>query len=75
VRERVFHNKFGHGTVIATAGPKLTIDFDDGGVKCSKASSNRLTKTSHSIVVRRIAASQNKQRIWRTTHALQKADN
>jgi hypothetical protein len=33
VRDRVFHNKFGHGTVAATNGPKLTIEFDDGGVK------------------------------------------
>ncbi len=33
VRDRVFHNKFGHGTVVATDGPKLTIEFDDGGVK------------------------------------------
>jgi hypothetical protein len=29
----VFHNEFGHGTVVATDGPKLTIKFDDGGVK------------------------------------------
>jgi DNA helicase-2/ATP-dependent DNA helicase PcrA len=29
----VFHKKFGHGTVVATDGPKLTIEFDDGGVK------------------------------------------
>jgi len=33
VRDRVFHNEFGHGTVVATDGPKLTIEFDDGGVK------------------------------------------
>jgi DNA helicase-2/ATP-dependent DNA helicase PcrA len=33
VRDRVFHNKFGHGIVVATDGPKLTIEFDDGGVK------------------------------------------
>jgi hypothetical protein len=41
---------------------------------CPNASSKRVTKTSHSIVVRRIAASQNRQRTKRTTHALQKAD-
>jgi hypothetical protein len=33
VRDRVFHHEFGHGTVVATDGPKLTIEFDDGGVK------------------------------------------
>ena len=33
VRDRVFHNKFGHGTVVATDGAKLTIQFDDGGMK------------------------------------------
>jgi len=33
VRDRVFHNDFGHGTVVATDGPKLTIEFDDGRVK------------------------------------------
>jgi hypothetical protein len=33
VRDRVFHNTFGHGKVVATDGPKLTIEFDDGGVK------------------------------------------
>jgi hypothetical protein len=33
VRDRVFHTTFGHGTVIATDGPKLTIEFDHGGVK------------------------------------------
>jgi hypothetical protein len=32
-RDRVFHNEFGHGTVVATDGPKLTIKFDDGSVK------------------------------------------
>ena len=31
--DRVFHNTFGHGTVVATDGPKLTIDFDAGGRK------------------------------------------
>src|SRR5262249_47651572 len=33
VRDRVFHKTFGNGTVVATDGPKLTIEFDDGGVK------------------------------------------
>jgi len=33
VRDRVFHNEFGHGTVVATDGPKLTIEFDDRGMK------------------------------------------
>jgi hypothetical protein len=33
VRDRVFHKTFGHGTVVATDGPKLTIDFDNGGIK------------------------------------------
>lgn len=33
VGERVFHNTFGHGTIVATDGHKLTIHFDDGGVK------------------------------------------
>jgi len=33
MRDRVFHKTFGHGTVVATDGPKLTIEFDDGGVK------------------------------------------
>jgi hypothetical protein len=34
----------------------------------------RHKKISHSIVVRRIPALQDRQRTWRTTHALQKAD-
>ncbi len=33
VRDRVFHTTFGSGTVVATDGWKLTIEFDDGGVK------------------------------------------
>ena len=33
VNDRVSHNTFGRGTVIATNGPKLTIKFDEGGVK------------------------------------------
>jgi hypothetical protein len=33
VRDRVFHATFGHGTVTATDGPKLTIAFDHAGVK------------------------------------------
>jgi hypothetical protein len=33
VRDRVFHKQFGHGTVVATDGRRLTIDFDNGGVK------------------------------------------
>ena len=37
---------------------------------CSNASSKRRTKTSHSLVVRRIAASRNKRRTWRTSDAL-----
>jgi hypothetical protein len=32
-RDRVFHKEFGHGTVVATDGPKLTIMFDSGGLK------------------------------------------
>ncbi len=30
---RVFHQKFGHGTVVAIEGDKLTIDFDKAGQK------------------------------------------
>src|SRR5262249_54344365 len=33
VRDRVFHNQFGHGTVVAADGLKLTIEVDEGGVK------------------------------------------
>jgi len=33
VGERVLHNEFGKGTVVATDGPKLTIAFDDGGMQ------------------------------------------
>src|SRR5262249_11590870 len=33
VRDQVLHGKFGHGTVVATDGPKLTIEFDDGIVR------------------------------------------
>jgi hypothetical protein len=33
VRDRVFHETFGLGTVVATDGPKLTIDFDNGAMK------------------------------------------
>ena len=32
-RDRVFHNEFGHGTVVAREGSKLTIRFDHGGMK------------------------------------------
>lgn len=31
--DRVFHNEFGHGTIVATEGSKLTIRFDHGGMK------------------------------------------
>jgi hypothetical protein len=33
VRDRVFHETFGLGTIVAADGPKLTIDFDNGGMK------------------------------------------
>jgi len=31
--ERVFHQKFGYGNVVAIEGNKLTIDFDKAGSK------------------------------------------
>ena len=31
--ERVFHQKFGPGTVVAVDGNKLTVDFDKAGQK------------------------------------------
>jgi DNA helicase-2/ATP-dependent DNA helicase PcrA len=31
--ERVFHDKFGYGTIAAVEGNKLTIDFEKSGRK------------------------------------------
>ncbi|MGE3967225.1 MAG: hypothetical protein AB7F08_03225, partial [Dongiaceae bacterium] len=36
--ERVFHLKFGYGTVIASEGDKLEIEFDKAGTKRVMAS-------------------------------------
>jgi co-chaperonin GroES (HSP10) len=33
VGDRVLHNEFGHGTVVATDGRRLTVEFDDRRMK------------------------------------------